>query len=118
MLQAVPADRNVGFWYGDQPTLTSIQSIFLYDFTRVFDNSDRMPTVTPTLLTNIAQFDYLVLLGLKPGEVTRGTDALCAAGVSLKQVGRRTIRGDDSDLTFAIFRRADSGGCTKAGGTA
>jgi hypothetical protein len=112
VLRVVPSDRRVGFWYGSAPGLSSIQSMFLYNFTKVFDDSDAMPAVTPTLLANIGQFDYLVLLGVSSREVDDGTRALCSAGQSLRKVGRRVVRGDVQDLAFVIFQRTASGGCT------
>ena len=115
VFRAVPANRRVGFWYGSAPGLSSIQSMFLYNYTKVFDDSDAMPAVTPTLLANIGQFDYLVLLGVSSRAVDDGTRALCSAGQSLRQVGRHVVRGDVQDLAFVIFRRTASGGCTGSG---
>ena len=115
VLDAVPSNRSVGFWYGPEPSLSSIQSTFLYDVTRVFDASDQMPNVTPALLASIGRFDYLVLLGVSPRQVTDATHALCDAGASLRQVRRMTLHGDAVNTAFAIFRRTKSGGCTGLG---
>jgi hypothetical protein len=118
VLAAVPGNQTVGFWYGSEPSLSSIQSMFLYNRTMVFPPGDWMPHVTPVLLENVRRFDYLVLLGVTPGAVAEGTRALCAAGQPLREVGRRTVTGDDVDLTFAIFRVETGGGCTGTGAAA
>jgi hypothetical protein len=112
VLDAVPANRSVGFWYGNAASLSSIQSMFIYAYSKIFDASGVMPTVTPALLANVNSLDYLVLLGLTNREVDNGIRALCSAGESLQQVERHVVRGDVQDLAFAIFRRRPSGGCT------
>jgi hypothetical protein len=89
--------------------------MFIYNYSKIFDDSDVMPTVTPNLLANVNRFDYLVLLGLTNREVDSGIRALCSAGQSLEQVGRHMVRGDVQDLAFVIFRRRPSGGCTGGG---
>jgi hypothetical protein len=111
VLSGVPTDRSVGFWYGQQTDLTSVQSTFLWGFSRIVDSANAMPHVDQKLLDRARTYDYLVLLGNTSGQVDAGAQALCNAGVGLHLVERRVVRRPVNSLAYAVFSRSTDPAC-------
>jgi hypothetical protein len=93
-----PNNGPVGFWYADTPShtlLNSIQSTYLWGYSRLLHFGDMMTlsAIDANALTRLANFRYLVLLGIKPGEVETGLRLLHAAGVDTIEIRRENIEG-------------------------
>ena len=111
VLAAVPTDRSVGFWYGQKLDLNSVQSTFLWGFSRIFDSTNAMPHVDQNLVARANTYDYLVLLANTSGQVDAGAQALCNAGVGLHLVERRVVRRPVNGLAYAVFSRSTDPAC-------
>ena len=93
----VPPSRSIGFWYtGDhQSFLNSIQSVYLWGYTRVFpEYGVGMPLVDDEFRDKIARgmlplmrpIQSLILLGASDAETDAGLGALKAAGLPFDDV--------------------------------
>jgi hypothetical protein len=92
-------NRSVGFWYSNKPDhlwLNSIQSVYLWGYSRVFPSArdyPGMPFVDEQLRTGIAGRRFLVLLGLSDAELNAGLAAIQAAGMPFREVERTHFQG-------------------------
>jgi hypothetical protein len=111
VLRALPDDGSVGFWYGEDGELNSIQSMFLFGYSRLFDGGNPMPKTDPALLLNMKQVRYIVLLGRSEREVEAGTQALCSAGQSLRRLAHETDDAGELTISYSVFVREEIGGC-------
>jgi len=110
----VRASQSVGFWYknnreiendrGYDPflyadwkwrLLNSVQSTFLWGYTRVFPSSPApgMPVVDEELRGKVAARHFLVLLGLSDDETNVGLGALEKADMRFREVNRAHFQG-------------------------
>jgi hypothetical protein len=109
---ADPADV-VKFWYGgesaDHKNLNSIQSMYLWGFSRV----GQMPRIDQTFLNETASARYLVLLGVSASEIEDAVRALVAAHIPFKTIQHDQFTGAVWSFNFATLeltghRRAKS----------
>lgn len=95
----VRPEQSIGFWYrqSDEPRwlwLNSIQSTYLWGFTRVFSaNSEGMPLIDEDFHSKVAGRRFLVLLGLSDAETNTGLAALEKANMPFLEVKRTHFRG-------------------------
>ena len=106
---SVSPTESVGFWYrnddnGDRRwhRLNSIQSTFLWAYTRVTpaDDSPGMPVVDE----KVRPGRFLVLLGLSDSETDAGLAALDAANLPFREIKRVHFQGDSWGYTAVLIQ--------------
>jgi hypothetical protein len=95
---AKASDGRVGFWYSNDSrhsAISSIQSIFLWGYSRVQDWAlpSGMPTIDRATLENLKNCRYLVLLGFTKGEIDEGLRSLRSSGIDFIERERREYSG-------------------------
>ena len=97
----VRPSQSVGFWYSNKQEprwqwLNSVQSMFLWNYTRVFSPSKDnpgMPLVDEQFRSAVAEYRFVVLLGLSDAETNLGLSALEAAKLPFREVKRTHFQG-------------------------
>ena len=85
-------NQRIGFWYNDDNYLRSIQSTFLFDYTRVFDEGRGMPLVDERFRREFVGRPFIVLLG-SDAETNSGLAALKVADLPFHEVDRAHFQG-------------------------
>ena len=102
-------NQPVGFWYGDSDDprgqwLNSIQSVYLWGYTRVFSNeSSGMPLVDKDFRDSVAKYRFVVLLGLSDAEVNAGLIALTAANMPFSELQHTRFQGKTWGYTAVMI---------------
>jgi len=112
-----PLARSIGFWYSNKDELpwamlNSIQSVYLWQITRVLPQSSDapgMPVLDEQSRSGIAARHFVVLLGLSDAETNSGLAALDAADLSFREVSRTHFRGQLWGYTAVLIEMKSSG---------
>jgi hypothetical protein len=104
----------IGFWYSnhdkfntDVPLLGSIQSIFLWEYSRVApwgENHPGMPLLDEATRAAIGKEDFLVLLATSEPEVDNALNAIRGARQPFRFVSRDTYKGDTWGFQMVLLK--------------
>jgi hypothetical protein len=104
----VSPSQTIGFWYSNQDVLmTSIQSIFLYEYSRVAPQGrdhPGMPLLDETTRTAIAKKKFLVLLATSEAETDKALNAIREARQPFRFVDRKNFRGETWGFDMVLLR--------------
>jgi hypothetical protein len=104
----VSPSQAIGFWYSNQDVLmTSIQSIFLYEYSRVAPwgrDHPGMPLLDETTRTAIAKKKFLVLLASSEAETDSALSAIRAARQPFRFVDRASFKGETWGFEMVLLR--------------
>jgi hypothetical protein len=111
--QAPPNEGRVGFWYsndGRHSAISSVQSIFLWGYSRVqdWDLPSGLPILDAVTRKNIDACHYIVLLGFSAEEIDSGLVALRDGGIRFKEIERRRFAGKVMSFEALIVERLPS----------
>jgi hypothetical protein len=105
--QVLPSQA-IGFWYSNNDGLLgSIQSIFLWEYSRVApwgEDHPGMPLLDEATRTAIAKKKFLVLLATPEAEMDSGLNALRGAGQPFRFVGRESYRGHNWGFQIVLLK--------------
>lgn len=112
-----PLARSIGFWYSNKEELpwaflNSIQSVYLWQITRVLPASSDapgMPLVDEQTRSGIAARRFVILLGLSDAETNSGLAALEAADLPFREVSRAHFEGQLWGYTAVLIEMKSSG---------
>jgi hypothetical protein len=105
-----PSGGAAGFWYTNRPEslLNSVQSMFLWRYSRLAapgDPNDGMPALPDPVRQRIPMFRYLFLLAERPEELEQGRQALDAAGVKTRILGKDSYNGQYFHMRCVVLER-------------
>jgi hypothetical protein len=109
---SVRPSQPIGFWYSNkrelpQARLNAIQSMYLWDYTRVFASSrdnPGMPVIDEEFRRRLAGRQFLALLGVSDAEADAGLAALEAAAVPYHEVKRTHFQGQEWGYTAILMQ--------------
>jgi hypothetical protein len=110
----VPTDKTIGFWYRNPRSgrasdwlLTSVQSMFLWSYSRVapYDTGHPgMPLLDARTRTSMAQKKFLVLLGTSDPEMKDALNAIAKAGLPFGSVARTNYVGQTWGFQILLLK--------------
>lgn len=106
--QHVPTSRSIGFWYSNLDLLMySIQSMFLWQYTRVApaeDGHPGMPLLDEKTRTAMIKKNFLALLGASQVQVDNAVEVINKTGLPFRLVVRTSFSGRTWGFHAALLK--------------
>jgi len=98
----------VGFWYSNEPAdspIRSIQSTYLFGYSRVQGQGQGMPSLDGADLERLGrlQLKWLVLLAEAEGQLAAADETLSRRGIEFKRVDRRVLHSGTYAVHFELL---------------